>query len=225
MTVRFAFADRREAGQRLAARLTHLAHNHPLVLALPRGGVPVACEIAGALGAQLDLLMVRKLGAPGNPEFAIGAVVDGADPQVVLNTEVIAAIAPGDDYIERERLAQLAELERRRSAYLKDRAKPPIAGRTVIIVDDGIATGATMVAGIRGARKAGAARIIVAVPVAPRDVIGELQALCDEVVVLAVPDPFGSVGQHYRDFSQTSDQQVMRLLSAAQESAPGTGRQ
>ena len=219
MTAGLPFADRREAGQRLAARLTHLAGTHPLVLALPRGGVPVAFEIAKVLGAQLDLLMVRKLGAPGNPEFAIGAVVDGADPQVVLNTELIAAIAPGDDYIAREQDIQLAELERRRRTYLGDRHPPPLTGRTVMIVDDGIATGATMIAAIRGARKAGAVRLIVAVPVAPRDVIGELQALCDDVIVLAVPEPFRSVGQHYRDFSQDSDQQVIRLLATAQDSA------
>jgi putative phosphoribosyl transferase len=186
---------------------------------LPRGGVPVGFEIARALRAPLDLLMVRKLGAPGNPEFAIGAVVDGADPQIVLNPEAIAALAPGDAYIARERRRQLAELERRRSAYLTDRARPPIAGRTVIIVDDGIATGATMIAAIRGARKAGAARLILAVPVAPREVIGALQALCDDVVVLAVPEGFGSVGQHYRDFSQTSDEEVVRLLAAAEDSA------
>jgi putative phosphoribosyl transferase len=219
VTACLPLADRREAGQRLASRLTHLAGTHPLVLALPRGGVPVAFEIAKVLGAQLDLLMVRKLGAPGNPEFAIGAVVDGADPQVVLNTEVIAAIAPGDDYIARERSIQLAELVRRRRAYMGDRHPPPLTGRTVMIVDDGIATGATMIAAIRGARKAGAVRLIVAVPVAPRDMVGQLRALCDEVIVLAVPEPFVSVGQHYRDFSQVSDQQVIRLLAAAQDSA------
>ncbi len=212
------FVDRREAGQRLAARLMHFEHSHPLVLALPRGGVPVAFEVAKALDAPLDLLMVRKLGAPGNPEFAIGAVVDGAQPQVVLNSEVIDAVAPSNDYIERERRIQLAELERRRKAYVGDRHKPPIAGRIVIIVDDGIATGATMIAAIRGVQQAGPDRLVVAVPVAPRDLITKLRALCDDLVVLAVPEPFISVGRHYVDFSQTSDAQVVRLLTAARDS-------
>ncbi|MCR9181087.1 MAG: phosphoribosyltransferase [Erythrobacteraceae bacterium] len=213
------FADRREAGRLLAARLAHLADTDPLVLALPRGGVPVAGEIARALGAELDVMMVRKLGAPGNPEFAIGAVVDGDDPQLVVNDEAINLIKPGDAYLEREKRAQLAELERRRKAYVGERHKPRIAGRTVIIVDDGIATGATITAAIKGARQAGAGRLVLAVPVAPRETAWQLHRLYDELVVLAQPEPFLSVGQHYRDFAQTSDAEVIRLLASGQDKA------
>lgn len=217
MSATLPFSDRREAGRLLAARLMHLKDSHPLVLALPRGGVPVAFEIALALGAELDLMMVRKLGAPGNPEFAIGAVVDGDEPQVVLNEEVIDLIGSGNAYLEQEKRAQIAEMERRRKAYLGERHKPRIAGRTVIIIDDGIATGATITAAIRGVRQAGPARLVLAVPVASRDTAQRLQSLCNELVVLALPEPFLSVGRHYRDFSQTSDAEVIRLLALAQE--------
>lgn len=208
------FASRSEAGKLLAARLKHLKADSPLVLALPRGGVPVAYEIARAFGAELDLLMVRKLGAPGNPEFAIGAIVDGADPQLVVNPDAMSLIGPnGAAYLERERRIQLAELERRRRAYLGERQPVPITGRTVIIVDDGVATGATISAAIRGARQAGPARLVLAVPVAPHETARQLRMLCDELVVLALPEPFISVGQHYRDFTQTSDAEVIRLLA------------
>jgi predicted phosphoribosyltransferase len=212
-------ADRRTAGRLLAERLMHLKDSNPLVLALPRGGVPVAYEIAAALGAELDLLMVRKLGAPGNPEFALGAIVDGDEPQVVLNDEMIDLLAPGEAWLEQEQRAQLTELERRRAAYVGARHKPRIAGRVVIIVDDGIATGATITAAIRGARQAGPARLVLAVPVAPRETAQHLQTLCNELVVLALPEPFLSVGQHYRDFSQTDDAEVIRLLALAREQA------
>jgi len=215
------FTDRREAGALLAARLMHLAGSDPLVLALPRGGVPVAYEVARALGAQLDLLLVRKLGAPGSPEFAIGAVVDGAPPQLVLNAEAIGLFPPGSSHVERERRVQLAELERRRRIYCGNRQPPELAGRTVVIVDDGIATGATITAAIHGARQAGPARLVLAVPVAPRDTVRQLRLLCDEMVVLAQPEPFLSVGQHYRDFSQTGDAEVIRLLARAREETGG----
>lgn len=212
------FANRSEAGKLLAARLKHLEADAPLVLALPRGGVPVAYEIARAFRAELDLLMVRKLGAPGNPEFAIGAIVDGADPQLVVNPEAINLIGPESGaYLEREKRIQLAEIERRRRAYLGERQPVPIAGRTVIIVDDGVATGATIAAAIRGARQAGPARLVLAVPVAPHETARQLRMLCDELVVLALPEPFISVGQHYRDFTQTSDAEVIRLLALTRE--------
>lgn len=212
------FANRSEAGKLLAARLKHLEADAPLVLALPRGGVPVAYEIARAFRAELDLLMVRKLGAPGNPEFAIGAIVDGADPQLVVNPEAINLIGPDSGaYLEREKRIQLAEIERRRRAYLGERQPVPIAGRTVIIVDDGVATGATIAAAIRGARQAGPARLVLAVPVAPHETARQLRMLCDELVVLALPEPFISVGQHYRDFTQTSDAEVIRLLALTRE--------
>lgn len=221
MTTPLPLADRRMAGKLLAAQLMHLQADNPLVLALPRGGVPVAFEIAAALDAELDLLMVRKLGAPGNCEFAIGAVVDGKEPQLVLNPETSKLFTPGNVYLEQEKRAQIAELERRRHAYVGERHKPHIAGRTVIIVDDGIATGATITAAIRGARMAGAARLVAAVPVAARDTVRRLQPLCDEMVVLSLPEPFLSVGQHYRDFSQTTDAEVIRLLALARKQAEG----
>jgi predicted phosphoribosyltransferase len=212
-------ADRAEAGRLLARRLMHLSGDAPLVLALPRGGVPVAYPVARALGAELDLLLVRKLGAPGNPEFAIGAVVDGAEPQLVINPEMLDLFVPEGHYLEQERGVQLAELERQRRIYLGNQHAPCIGGRTVIIVDDGIATGATMTAAIRGVRQAGPARLVLAIPVAPRSTAEALRRLCDEMVVLAMPDPFLSVGRHYRDFSQTSDAEVIRLLARARDKA------
>lgn len=212
---RHIFRDRREAGQWLADRLGHLASSDPLVLALPRGGMPVAVEVARALDAELDLLFVRKLGAPGYEELGIGAVVDGADPQLVLNEGVVRQLAPSPNYIRAEMQRQLAEIERRRRAYLGDRAPIPLEGRTVILVDDGIATGGTVRAALKGLRKARAARIILAVPVAPAETLATLRDECDELVCLAQPDPFHAVGAHYANFTQTCDAEVVRLLEEA----------
>ena len=209
------FADRRDAGRKLAAALQDYAGKNPVVLALPRGGVPVAFEIAQALGAPLDLIMVRKIGAPFNPEYGLGAVVDGAEPQVVLNEDVMRMLAPGDEYVAQETQRQLAEIERRRAAYLGDRAPIPLRGRTIIIVDDGVATGGTARAALRGARKAGAAKIVLAVPVAPKEVIEDLRADADDIVCLSAEENFQAVGFHYADFSQTSDEEVVSLLAAA----------
>lgn len=209
------FRDRREAGIQLAGALRHLAPLHPLVLALPRGGVPVAFEVAQALQADLDLLFVRKLGAPGYEELGIGAVVDGAEPQLVLNEEVVRQLAPSPNYIRAEMQRQLGEIERRRQAYMGNEAPIPIEGRTVIVVDDGIATGGTVKAALKGVRKAGPARLILAVPVAPQDTIEALEGECEEIVCLAQPYPFLAVGVHYARFDQTSDDEVVRLLAAA----------
>lgn len=214
-THRFAFRDRREAGRRLAQALRHMAATSPLVLALPRGGVPVAFEIARALDADLDLLFVRKLGAPGYEELGIGAVVDGADPQLVLNEEIIRQLAPSPDYIRAEMHRQLAEIERRRHAYVGGRKPASVDGRTVILVDDGIATGGTVKAALKGLRKSHAKRIILAVPVAPAAIAGELRRECDELVCLEQPDPFFAVGAHYVVFDQTSDAEVIGLLDEA----------
>ena len=209
------FHDRRDAGSRLAAVLARFKEDRPLILALPRGGVPVAFEVARALGAELDLLLVRKIGAPGHQELAIGAVVDGMDPQLVLNHEIIAHAAPPPGYLEAEQKRQLAEIERRRQLYCGSAPPAEINGRTVIVIDDGIATGATMKAALRGVRRHEPRRLILAVPVAPPEALQDLAKECDEIVCLSAPDWFNAVGGHYTDFTQTSDEEVIALLAQA----------
>ncbi|MDF0546381.1 phosphoribosyltransferase [Sphingobium sp. H39-3-25] len=215
------FQDRRDAGVRLAKVLSRLAVHNPLILALPRGGVPVAVEVAKALKADLDLLFVRKLGAPGYEELGIGAVVDGAAPQLVLNEDVVRQLGPTPEYVRAETRRQLAEIDRRRRAYLGDREPMAVAGRTVIIVDDGIATGGTVKAALKGLSKAHPARLILAVPVAPANVVADLREECDEVICLYEPDPFYAVGAHYVAFKQTSDEEVVSLLSEARQLRSG----
>lgn len=215
------FANRREAGRHLAAALRRFRAEHPVVLALPRGGVPVAHEVALALDAPLDVILVRKIGAPGHPELGLGAVVDGHDPQTVLNDDVMRALHPSRTYIEDERDRQLAEIERRRALYRPGRDAIPLKGRVVIVVDDGVATGGTVKAVLRSLARTGAARTILAIPVAPVDVLHELEALADEVVCLASPTPFHAVGLHYRDFEQTDDAEVVALLSSATQHRNG----
>lgn len=207
------FRDRTEAGRRLAQAL--LPHNSEgtIVLALPRGGVPVAVEVAEALGAPLDLVMVRKIGAPGHSEYGIGAVVDGADPQVVID-EATARMAGADAaYLEETKTRELAEIERRRRAYLGDRPPLDVRGKTVIVVDDGVATGSTAKAALRALGKAGAARRILAVPVAPIETVEALREEADEVVALTTPYPFHAVGLYYENFDQTTDAEVVEALS------------
>ncbi len=215
MDHREIFSDRRDAGRKLAAALKIYAKEKPLVLGLPRGGVPVAFEVAKALGAPLDLLIVRKIGAPSNPEFGIGAVVDGAEPQVVMNEDIMRMVAPKPAYVKAETQRQLAEIERRRAVYLGGRKPLSPRGRTVIVVDDGVATGGTVRAALRGLKKAGAAKIILAVPVAPTDVLESLRAEADEIVCLNARDDFQAVGFHYADFRQTEDEEVVSLLALA----------
>src|SRR5437868_12619940 len=211
------FRDRREAGQRLAIALASYRESEPVVLALPRGGVPVGFEVARALGAPLDVLLVRKIGAPGHEELGLGAIVDGHDPQIVLNEDVVRAVAPPKGYIAREAKRQLAEIERRRQHYVGDRPPLPVDGRTVIVVDDGIATGGTVKAALRGVSQHRPARLVLAIPVAPADSLDELASECDDIVCLATPEPFFAVGPHYRDFAQTEDEEVIRLLDEARQ--------
>lgn len=214
-TLGLPFRDRREAGQRLAAALLPLNLADPLVLALPRGGVPVGFEVAQALAAPLDVLVVRKIGAPGQPEYGIGAVADGSEPQTVLNEDAMALIAPGADYVAAESARQLAEIERRRRAYRGDRPPVAVRDRVVVLVDDGIATGGTARVALKALKRAGAERVVLAVPVAPKAALEVLAREADHVVCLAAPEPFHAVGEHYLDFDQVSDAEVVRLLAAA----------
>jgi predicted phosphoribosyltransferase/pimeloyl-ACP methyl ester carboxylesterase len=211
--IQLPFANRRVAGQLLAAQLLKLKSCHPLVLALPRGGVPVGYEIAKKLDADLDLLLVRKIGAPHHPEFGIGAVVDGEQPKVSLNREVVDQLGVPSGYIHNEAHHQLREIERRREEYLGGRMQIPIGGRTVIVVDDGIATGSTVRAALRAIREKKPAKLVLAVPVGAPDSILSLQRECDEVICLVTPDPFYAVGANYEDFSQTTDKEVRELLA------------
>ena len=210
------FADRRDAGERLATRLMRFADQKPIVLALPRGGVPVAFEVAKALNAELGLVLVRKIGAPGHEEFGIGAVVDGHDPQIVLNEAAVQQLNLPHGYLQQQAQRELAEIERRRAAYLGGRKPTPVRGRVVLLVDDGVATGGTVRAALKGLAKAGAARIVLAVPVAPADVLDCLANEADETICLATPEPFYAVGLHYDDFTQTTDREVIRLLQIAE---------
>ncbi|MGH8176385.1 MAG: phosphoribosyltransferase [Steroidobacter sp.] len=210
-TVRFL--HRRDAGRRLAAELKARSIADPVVLALPRGGVPVGYEVATALDAPLDVLLVRKLGAPGHEEFGIGAVVDGAQPQMVLNEEAIEALRVSPAYIAEERDRQLAEIERRRRMYCGDGSAVSIEGRTAIVVDDGVATGGTVLVVLRALHSVAPERTVLAVPVAPPDTLARLAAEVDEVICLATPQEFRAVGVYYSDFTQTSDEEVIELLA------------
>jgi putative phosphoribosyl transferase len=213
--VRTPFENRVEAGRMLGARLAELHLANPVVLALPRGGVPVALEVARALDAPLDLLLVRKIGVPWQPELAVAAVMDGAEPVVVVERHIQAETGVKREYIEQRAKEELAEIERRRRTYLADRAPVPVAARTAIVVDDGIATGTTMRAALKGLRRRNPARLVLAVPVAPPDTIDELRQEVDDVVCLAQPSFFGAIGYFYRDFHQLSDDEVITLMRQA----------
>jgi predicted phosphoribosyltransferase len=210
------FRDRREAGRLLAAQLSAYASRPDvLVLALPRGGVPVAAEVARALGAPLDVFVVRKLGVPGHEEFALGAIATGGVR--VLNDDVVRALRIPDRVIDAVAAKEQEELARRERLYRGDRPPLDVRGRTVILVDDGLATGATMHAAIKALRQQQPARIVVAVPTASPETCDELKREVDEVICATMPDPFYAVGLWYEDFSQTTDEEVRELL------ARGTG--
>jgi putative phosphoribosyl transferase len=206
------FADRTEAGAALAEALSSLADEPAVVLAIPRGGVVVAAEVARALGAPLDIVIPRKVGAPGNPELGLGAVAPGVR---VLDERLVRELRVSREYLEREIEAQEREIERRSKAYRGDRPPVELAGKTAIVVDDGVATGGTAVAALRWARLQGASRVILAVPVAPKQVLPVLAQEADRLVVLATPEPFYAVGQWYDRFDQVTDDEVVSLLSKA----------
>ena len=209
------FSDRADAGRKLAEALLHLKDAKPVVLALPRGGVPVAYEVAKALKAPLDVLLVRKIGSPGQPELGLGAVVDGAHPQIVMNEDVVEMVHPSRRYIDAEAARQLAEIERRRKLYRPGGAPLETENRTVIVVDDGIATGGTVKVALTALRKLRPARLVLAVPVAPPDVLATISKFADETVCLSTPERFYAVGAHYDDFAQTEDAEVIDLLTRA----------
>jgi predicted phosphoribosyltransferase len=212
-----AFPNRTEAGRQLAEKLEKYTGRHDVaVLGLPRGGVPVAYEVAKRLRVLLDVFIVRKLGVPGFEELAAGAIASGGVR--VLNEEVVRALPHAEQAIEAVTARETAELERREQTYREGRPAPELRDRTVILVDDGLATGATMRAAVKALRERGAARIVVAVPVGPTDTCQEIQQLADETICLTMPAFFQAVGQYYEDFSQTSDDDVRELLAiAAQE--------
>jgi predicted phosphoribosyltransferase len=212
------FSNRAEAGRRLAKGLEKFAgRDDVIVLGLPRGGVPVAYEVARALGVHLDVFIVRKLGVPGFEELAVGAIASGGVR--VLNEDVVRALPNADEIIDAVTTKETAELERREENYRDGRPAPDLRDRVIILVDDGLATGATMRAAIRALRQRGVARIVVAVPVGPPETCREVEEEADELVCAMSPESFHAVGQYYEDFSQTSDDEVRELLArAAQES-------
>lgn len=208
--------DRTEAGRALGRALkSYRGRDDVLVLGLPRGGVPVACEVAESLGAAVDLMVVRKLGTPGHAELAMGAIASGGIR--VLNPDVIFPLHIKDKVIDEVASREQRELERRESAYRGDRARPGVEGKCVILVDDGVATGATMRAAIAALRRQRPARIVVAIPVAPADTVEVLRSEADEVVCLETPEPFWAIGQWYVEFPQLSDEEVRERLATTWE--------
>lgn len=210
--VRLPFADRTEAGRLLGRAVAGLDLQDPLVVGLPRGGVPVAAEVAEALDAPLDVIIVRKLGTPGHPELAMGALGEGG--VLVRNERVLAIARPTDHEIQRVVDHEEDEVRARAQRFRAGRPGHPLRGRTVVIVDDGLATGSTAEAAVRVAKAQGAARVVLAVPVGADESVRRLAGEADDVLCLAVPEPFGAVGAFYQDFAQTSDDEVVRLLDA-----------
>jgi putative phosphoribosyl transferase len=211
------FDDRQQAGRQLATELAALRLQQPVVLALPRGGVPVAAEVAATLDAPLDLIIVRKVGAPGNPELAVAAIVDGDPADVVLNREIIETYALGNSDLAALIKSERPELERRRLAYRGDRHPLSVDGRTAILVDDGAATGTTMKVAIRALRRRSPREIVVALPVAPPETVAELALEADRVVCLRQPARFMALSRHYLTFPQLSDGDVTTAVSESRQ--------
>jgi putative phosphoribosyl transferase len=216
------YRDRRHAGLELARYLTDVKGQDVVVLALPRGGVPVAFEVARALDAQLDVFVVRKLGLPGHPEFAMGAIASGGVR--VLNDEVVRLYRIPEQAVEAIARDERHELERRERAFRSQRPPLDVGGRTVVLIDDGLATGSTMKAAVEAVRSLRPARIIVAVPVGSPDTCREFAAIADDIICARAPDHFAAVGQWYDDFRQTTDEEVRELLQAATAEPAGRPR-
>ncbi len=208
-----AFRDRGAAGRLLAEPLARYRASRPVVLGIPRGGVIVAAEAAAGIGAELDVVLVRKLGAPSNPELAIGAV--GEDGRLFLDEALAARVGAGADYVARQRLRQLEEIARRVRLYRANREKIPLAGRVAIVTDDGLATGATMRAALLALREERPERLVVAVPVGAPETLERIADAADEVLCLRAPHDFSAVGMFYRDFTQVPDEEVLAVLRAA----------
>jgi predicted phosphoribosyltransferase len=206
------FQDRADAGRQLARALVKYKDRHPVVLALPRGGVPVAAEVATALDAPLDLVLVRKIGVPSQPELAMGAVTDGEKPTIIRNREIIESCGVSERKFDAVCKEELGEIERRRKRYLGDRARAEVPGQVVIIIDDGIATGATTLAAVQAVRRRKPKELVLAVPVAPLDTIEKLRSDVDDIVCLETPGDLGAIGYFYRDFHQVSDDEVIFTL-------------
>lgn len=213
------FKDRRDAGRQLASRLARYAALEPLVVGLPRGGVLVAAVVADRLGAVLDIVVVRKIGCPWQPELGIGAIAEGGVR--VLNDALVEELGILPDELEAATARERAELARRVQRYRRDRRAVPANGRVVILVDDGLATGSTARAAIEAVRRRGARRVVLAVPVAPQATVAAMRDVADEVVVVETPPRFSSIGEFYEDFAQTSDEEVVSLLEKA---GSGSGR-
>ena len=207
-----SFRNRSDAGRQLAKALAGYKDQQPVILALPRGGVPVAAQVAAALNAPLDLILVRKIGVPFQPELAMGAVVDGGVPIVVRNEDVIRLAGIEEAEFKAVCDEELAEIERRRQRYLGNRKHVDVSGRTAIVIDDGIATGATTRAALRATRMRKPKRLVLAVPVAPTESLSALHGDADDVVCLEDHEPFGAIGVYYADFSQVSDEEVIEIL-------------
>jgi putative phosphoribosyl transferase len=214
------FADRAAAGRQLAAKLAQFKNRAPVVLALPRGGVAVGFEIAQALAAPLDIVLVRKIGVPWQPELALGAVTDGASTESFIDGDLAKALDIPEGYLEDETARQLAEIERRRKHYRAGRPPLDVTGRTAIVVDDGIATGATMRVALRAVRRRDPGHLVLAVPVAPPETIAQFRNEADELVCLETPPMLAAIGFYYRDFHQMSDEEVTDLLARAAQLMP-----
>lgn len=207
------FEDRAQAGRQLAQALAQYKDRQPVVLALPRGGVPVAAQVAEALKAPLDLILVRKIGVPMQPELAMGAVADGANPLIVRNEDVIELAGISQAEFKKVCDEELAEIMRRRERYLGGRARAEVEGKTAIVIDDGVATGATTRAALRATRLRKPKKLVLAVPVAPTDSLEAMRKEADDVVCLEDHEMFGAIGYYYADFRQTSDQEVIDTLA------------